>query len=84
MPAQRPEQATCGCQRKQKQKQKQKQKADASAKTENTKPATLAPKHLNPAAPRRGPQKPKNPKTQKPKNHTNNIPTTTQKTTSTE
>jgi hypothetical protein len=77
MPAQRPEQATCGCQRK----QKQKQTADASAKTENTKPATPAPKHLNPAAPRRGA---KNPKTQKPKNHTNNIPTTTQKTTSTE
>ncbi|WP_176053821.1 hypothetical protein [Paraburkholderia caribensis] len=71
------------CQRKDRKHQ------TSNARTETSQPGCPAqrpqsknPKTQKPKNPKT--QKPKNPKTQKPKNHTNNIPTTTQKTTSTE
>ncbi|WP_227246041.1 hypothetical protein [Paraburkholderia caribensis] len=52
------------------------QRKDRKHQTSNARTETS-----QPGCPAQGP---KNPKTQKPKNHTNNIPTTTQKTTSAE
>jgi hypothetical protein len=68
MPAKAKAKAHRGCQRKDRKHQ------TSNARTETSQPG----------CPAQRPQKSKNPKTQKPKNHTNNIPTTTQKTTSTE